>query len=373
MPKKRRVVRRRPTSNPRKAVGAAVKASAPKRAKRKAAKKTTPRKAPKRKRVVKAATTTRRTTTMAKKKRSTKRPSVKRKSPKRVAAGKKAARTRKRRQSMKSSSPRRRKATKRRATKRLRTRATITVKANPRRRRRRRVQSNPGGRGITFRARRRPGERKYSVYKVRRTVRKSKKGTLYHKYSVRRISKNPVAGLKTALMDGGGVFLGVLGVRALNHYLGGFLASKITSLPVSVSKMIPSTVSLLLAALAPKVIKGKPGLCNKLQMAAGIGFLDAIMTNFVAPSLPTSMQFLTGGSTTVIASTPSSAGEYLPMGVDVQEAMADYVSDPSRMLTSGGAFGGYGVDVSEALAADEVVGLKRGYAAGTLAHTVFND
>jgi len=208
------------------------------------------------------------------------------------------------------------------------------------------------------------------VYQVRRKPRKSRSGRRYYQYTARRVSKNPKQGFKNALMEGGGVFLGVLGVRALNNYLGNFLVSKIgTSLPASVSKMIPSSVSLVAAAFAGKLIKGKPGVVNKIQLAAGIGFLDAVMANFVAPHLPASLSWMAGN--TAVALPASSAGEYLPqMGVDVQEALADYVSDPNRMLTSGGAFG---VDVSEALAGDEVVNLKRGYAAGTLAHTVFND
>jgi hypothetical protein len=192
---------------------------------------------------------------------------------------------------------------------------------------------------------------------------------------------NPIANLKAMVKDGVATFGGILGIRALCKVLDVHVIQKQSSLSTGtmgkIAPVLPSAIAMVLAALAPKVIKGSPALVRGLQAGATLVFFDSVLEAVLkeVDSNNSISQYLLPGKTAV-ATTASSSGwgmsEYVssPMGLEVESAMAldEYVASPSHQLGMGGEF-----DVEEALAGNESQAFETGYAGGTLAKTVFSN
>ena len=205
------------------------------------------------------------------------------------------------------------------------------------------------------------------------------------------VRRNPMSGMKDMLMHGGLIFGGLLGMRVLanaldtyvlNSTVNGVKTSRLGTIPTQVAAILPSAIGFLAAGfLAPKIVKHADAL-NSIQIGASLALFDAIFTKVVKPALN-----LTAGSTAALLlagvddmgvqgfrgyggyNYGGFSGEYLPsrqqpLGLDVHEAMAldEYVPGGQAM----------GYDVSEALSDSEVDGMQRGFAAGSLAKTVFH-
>ena len=360
------------------------------------------------------------TTTMAKKKGAKKKKARKVRATKRPAWLKGAVianpRRRRRRRVKAQSNPVRRRKARRRPTR------ALVLKVNPPRRRRRKARRNPvrvhegrgpvrtgryrrksgrffkvGSRPLVLQAPFRPGSKRKSYIQIRRAVTKSKKRGLKH-YVARPVvvRRNPGAALKQMLLSGGGTFIGLLGMRALNYHMGKLIVDKLTGsttattsttsttstagygfgadagIMTKLAPVIPAALGLVAAAFAGKFIKGQPAVVQGLQTGATIAFFDVAFGALLkAVGQDSKLAYLapglSGGYGEYLPLPVSDYGEYLPqqaqspMGAEVQEALAEYVQNPMS-----------GMDVEEALAADEVDQLQRGYASGGFAHTVFS-
>jgi hypothetical protein len=279
-----------------------------------------------------------------------------------VLAGKKAARTRAAKKAH------RRAAAKKSHRKVRRTQKTHTRKTYaPRRRRRvthRRVR-RLGRRGITFRQHPKRGSRKYRRYTLR-----SRYGKIGKRQGVRfTVRRNPtVNGVKDMLMDGAMLYGGLMGMRVVRNLITKYV---VPSLPASISGslgkyagLLPAVGAFAIGLFAPKFIKGNDKLLRGVQAGATLVLLEAVMDIVVKPLLPASVTSLMG------TGYAGYGGEYIRQrtrlpyqgyGAVAREAVAEYVQQPM------GAF-----DVNEALADSEVDGMQRGYAAGSLARTVFS-
>jgi hypothetical protein len=273
---------------------------------------------------------------------------------KRVRAGKKAARTRRARHGRKAAPKRRRRVTRRRVTRRRRGALTLTVRS----RRRIRMRRTPRGR--------------YRTGTLRASYRgKRRRGHVTVKWARR----NPtMAGLKDALMTGAALYGGFLGMRALTVVLKENVLSKITALNPSTQTnlyakkamaCIPAAAVFGLSMFAGKFITNAKVLSG-VQAGATLVLFDAIFTQFVMPQLGTATKYFQPG-----VGFGGYGGEYIrqrtPLpyqgyGAMAREAVAEYVQQPGM-----GAF-----DVNEALAGSEVQAMQTGYAAGSLAKTVFS-
>ncbi len=226
----------------------------------------------------------------------------------------------------------------------------------------------------TFTAQYSPRSKKRRRYKVYgKTVRVVSHGKAHRvrKFFVRHND------MKSMLMQGLGLFGGFYGMKVINNLLRIHVTSKIPGLPVSVAPIVPAIGGFVLALLAPKLIKGKPALVGAIQAGATIALLDTVVKSFVIPQLPATVKpYLQGiddiGYGSFSGFGYPSLGEYIPQqpgslsdyGIEAHEAMAldEYVQERSGM----------GFDVNEALADSEVQGFQSGYAAGSLAKTVFS-
>lgn len=290
----------------------------------------------------------------------------KRKSPKRVAAAKKAARTRARNLRAKTS----------RAHKRV---------AAPRRRKfvhRRHPGRVVGG----LRMRYAPRSRRKVMHKVRRTVghirdRKGRRHN-YYRYSV---SRNPGTNMKNMLMDGAALYGGFVGAKIVSGLLDQYVFGNASIAPTmaklgSASKIVSPAIGFVLAAFAGKLIP-QPKVVSSLQTGATLALFQAVVKAFVPATALTALPPAIAGALSGIDDMGFRGyGEYIrqrpqlgeynqqrpQLGAYVQEAMAldEYVQDPGGM---------HGYDVQEALADSEVQGMQSGFAAGSLAKTVFSN
>lgn len=212
--------------------------------------------------------------------------------------------------------------------------------------------------------------RKRTYAKVNRTrrLKRGSRRTVRQGYNVR---KNPLNAIKGMLKEGMYTFGGVLGMRAVTHLIKGQLstiASLNTGTMGKIAPVLPSALGMLLAALAPKVIKGQPALVKGLQQGATIVFFDTLLSTFLPAG--TARNMLLPGAALPVAGYGYGMNEYVgsPLGLEVESAMAldEYVAGPNRQLGMGGDF-----DVEEALAGGESQSFESGYAGGTLAKTVF--
>ena len=227
-------------------------------------------------------------------------------------------------------------------------------------------------------------KRRSSYAKVRRTVKRHRrKGRTVRKHRRDQyVRLNPVTALKRMVKDGVYTFGGILGIRALCHVLEEKVfkgnATFATGAMATIAPVLPAAVAMLLAALAPKVIKGSPRLVQGLQAGATLVFFDSVLTavlKSVDPGGGAAKDLLPGASVAPML-LPAQQGygmnEYVssPMGLEVESAMAldEYVAAPSNQLGMGGDF-----DVEEALAGNEPQAFETGYAGGTLAQTVFSN
>ena len=227
--------------------------------------------------------------------------------------------------------------------------------------------------GHSFTGRYTPSTKKRRRYTVRRKLAHVKSHGKSHPRYKYYVKHNDV---KSMLMQGLGLFGGFYGMKIINNLLKIHVTSKIPGLPVSIAPVIPAVGGFVLALLAPKLIKGKPALVGAIQAGATIALLDTVVKAFVIPNLPASITpYLQGiddvGYGRFGGFGYPSLGEYIPQqpglgdyGIEAYEAMAldEYVQERSGM----------GYDVNEALADSEVQGFQSGYAAGSLAKTVFS-
>jgi len=193
------------------------------------------------------------------------------------------------------------------------------------------------------------------------------------------VVKNPSAAAKKMLMQGGKLYLGMLGVRVVGNMASKALVG--TTLPASLTKfagLLPSLAIFGVAAYGGKALGEHAGV---FQQAAALSLFDSLVTNVVKPMLGKSSAISQMLGLDVEEALAYGYGEYLPelgeyleegadmgYGLDVEEALAEYTTDPGQELE----MNGYGLDVEEALAADEQDAFATGYASGTLSHTVFN-
>lgn len=219
-----------------------------------------------------------------------------------------------------------------------------------------------------------PSSKKRRRYTVRRKLAHVKSHGKSHPRFKYYVKHNDA---KSMLMQGLGLFGGFYGMKVINNLLKIHVTSKIPGLPASIAPVIPAVGGFVLALLAPKLIKGKPALVGAIQAGATIALLDTVVKAFVIPHLPASVTpYLQGiddvGYGRFGGFGYPSLGEYIPQqpgslsdyGIEAHEAMAldEYVQERSGM----------GYDVNEALADSEVQGFQSGYAAGSLAKTVFS-
>lgn len=275
---------------------------------------------------------------------------------------------------------RRRKHTKKAAAPRRRRRRTTKHVTH----RRRRVRYAPlkrrprrGGRlvkVITVTTRKKPRRRRpVGIYKIRT---RGKHRRVRVTARMARIRRNPIEGMKGMIVQGALLYGGLLGMRAVNKLIKDYVVSNFaSSLPAQIAPIIPSAIGFIAAAFAPKVIKNSPQLVGGIQTGATLALLDAVMKNLVLPQLPANVQGFFAGIDDVgysgygrFGGYGRAMGEYLQqprqIGAHVEEAMAldEYVQD--------GGMSGF--DVQEALADSEVQGMQSGYAAGSLAKTLFS-
>jgi len=291
----------------------------------------------------------------------------KRKSPKRVAAAKKAARTRARNLRAKASRPRR---------------AHKRVSAP--RRRKFQHRRHPGRVVGGLKMRYAPRSRRKVMHKVRRTVghirdRKGRRHN-YYRYSV---SRNPGTNMKNMLMDGASLYGGYVGARLVSGLLDQYVFSNASIAPTmlklgAAKNIVSPAISFILAAFAGKLIP-QPKVVSSIQTGATLAFFQSIVKAFVTPAVA-QYPLLAGALSGIDDMGFRGYGEYIQprrqlgeyiqqrpqLGAYVQEAMAldEYVQDPGGM---------HGFDVQEALADSEVQGMQSGFAAGSLAKTVFSN
>lgn len=229
-------------------------------------------------------------------------------------------------------------------------------------------------RGIMFRARPKRGARRYRTYRV-----KARYGKIGKRSGVRfltsRVRRNPtMASLKDALMTGAALYGGFLGMRALTVVLKENVLNNIAALSPSTQTnvyakkamaCIPAAATFGLSMFAGKFITN-PKVLSGIQAGATLVLFDAIFTQFVMPQLGTAMKYFQP-----VSGFSGYGGEYIrqrtPLpyqgyGAMAREAVAEYVQQPGM-----GAY-----DVNEALAGSEVQAMQTGYAAGSLAKTVFS-
>lgn len=281
-----------------------------------------------------------------------------------------------------------------------RTKRTTTRKAAPARRRRR--KATVARKRVThrvFRPRRHRGKvvgglsmqytpqsRRRAVHKVRRTVGRirDRKGRShsYFRYSV---SRNPGTTMKNMLMDGAALYGGFVGAKIVAGLLDQYVLSNASIKPAmdkigQASKIVSPVIGFVLAAFAGKLIP-QPKVVSSLQTGATLALFQAVVKNLIPPTALVSLPPAVAGALSGIddmgfrgygeyLQPRRQLGEYIQqrpqLGAYVQEAMAldEYVQDPGGM---------HGFDVQEALADSEVQGMQSGFAAGSLAKTVFSN
>ena len=284
-----------------------------------------------------------------------------------VKAGRKAARTKAAKKAVRRAAAK--KSRRRKGTKVVRRRKSVRSRKAVRRTRR--TSRRRLGRAVLPRRprlipykKRRKGKRRYARVSVKR-------GRLHV-----RALRNP--NFKGMLINGGMLYAGILGMRVLANLVGKYIVTPYmvkagqSAGTAKLLQLVPAGIGFAAAAFADKVIKGKPALVNGIQLGATVALFDAIMNIFVKPMLATSapqVAALLSGIDDVGIQGYRGYHEYIPsrpgsLGLDVHEAMAmdEYIQTPAGM----------GFDVSEALADSEVDSFQRGYASGSLAHTVFS-
>jgi hypothetical protein len=240
------------------------------------------------------------------------------------------------------------------------------------------------GRSIRLKAT--PRSRKKTTYRPRRTLRRSTKSKRYYRYGL--VRKNPIKAMGAALKSVLPMYGGFLATRVLNVTLKHFVTDRFADkLPEATRLVIPSAVTFLVAAgLLPKTKLLKGNMLKGVQMGATLAFLDSIVkqvATFIPPQAGLAGKIVTGlagyddmgvqgyGLSAYVAdpsgySLPAAqpGGAIGGYGAEVQEAMAlnEYVSEP---------YGGYGAQVEEALADSEMQYMQDGGAGGSLRRTIF--
>lgn len=267
----------------------------------------------------------------------------------------------------------------------------VYVKAAPKKRRAHKTVTRRRGR--VFRPRRHkgkivnrmslrytPNSRKRVMHKTRRTVghlkTRSGRRKSFFRYSV---SRNPGINMKNMLMDGAALYGGFVGAKIvaglLDQYVFNSARMAPTMLKIGRAKgVIAPAISFVLAAFAGKAIN-QPKIVSSIQTGATLALFQAVVKAIIPvdgiPSLPPVITgALMGIDDMGFRGYGYGMGEYIQqrpqLGAYVQEAMAldEYVQDPGGM---------HGFDVQEALADSEVQGMQSGFAAGSLAKTVFSN
>jgi hypothetical protein len=227
------------------------------------------------------------------------------------------------------------------------------VKRNPSKKKtkskRRKTRARTAKRGLRLR----PGpSKKRRTYKLKRRVRKSRKGKRFYGYTV---SKNPKTAIKNGLM----LYGGLLGMRVVNNLLNEHVIKKhlAASIPASVIGIVPAAAGFGVACfLLPKVLKGKADLVKNLQLGSVIALADAVVNTFIKPKLPASVQSLMGYGAYQLT---EPLAEYLPY----DNRLGEYLPYDNRL----GQF-----DATEPLSADELAYMQTGGAGGVFSKTVFN-
>ena len=298
------------------------------------------------------------------------------------------------------------------------------------------VRRKKGGARATRKGARTLATRKYKGQRVRlmggRRFSKKTNKELKPWFGIRR---NPTLALKQAFVNAGMTFAGIMGTRAISNFAAKYIlfndraASAAGATPVvtkldnavrsmflsknektgknelnTLGYMVPALPAglILLGTIFGGKVLARLGesAAPMIQQGAAISFLEQLTTGALAafdtnhkltPYLNTNytitMSQKQGALSEYVEWGGQGYGEYLEegaihpdydmggYGVDVEEALAEYVSDPNQELVTGnpGQDGyGYGVDVEEALADDEVDAFQTGYASGTLARSVFS-
>lgn len=215
----------------------------------------------------------------------------------------------------------------------------------------------------------RPGPGRRAVkYKLKRKTRRSSRGKRYYRYH---ISKNPLNAIKGALKEGLAFYTGLLGARVINNVLklyvtDKYVAPKVTDTAGAMYKyvlpILPHLIGFgLTTVVLPKVMKGKQALVGKFQLGATIALFDAVFNTVVAPNLGDAKKYFSGyGAYNVHVP----LAEYLNYDNRLGGGMSEYLDHDNR-------YGGLGMEVHEALAADEAHFMQSGGAGGVFAKTVF--
>jgi len=273
-----------------------------------------------------------------------------------------------------------------RAAPKRRTRRTKTVYVTvPRKRRtsRRRVfhaRAHKGRVMTTFSGRYMPSSRRRTKHAVRRTTGRIKdRAGRSHRFYRYNVSRNPGTNMKNMLIDGAALYGGFVGAKIvaglLDQYVFNSVKLATTMAPLGRAKgILAPAISFVLAAFAGKLIP-QPKVVASLQTGATLAFFQAAVKALIPPTAlvglpPAVAGALMGIDDMGFRGYGYGMGEYIQqrpqLGAYVQEAMAldEYVQDPGGM---------HGYDVQEALADSEVQGMQSGFAAGSLAKTVFSN
>jgi len=188
-----------------------------------------------------------------------------------------------------------------------------------------------------------------------------------------------MADMKSILKKGLMLYAGVLGMRVLGNVIKTYVTDKYlrtnatfaSGMGAKLLPVIPSALGWLVSVfLAPKIVK-KPELVNMLQMGATIALADAVVANFIKPSLPPNVAGLLGIDGGYGG---YGLGSYVtqPMAGYMGQGQGEYVDYDNRL----GEFGEYvgdnrygGFDVSEGLGAEELAFMNTGGAGGSLSKT----
>jgi hypothetical protein len=189
------------------------------------------------------------------------------------------------------------------------------------------------------------------------------------------VSRNPGTSMKNMLMDGAALYGGYVGAKLVSGLLDQYVFSNVklatTMAPLGKAKgIISPAISFILAAFAGKAIN-QPKIVSSIQTGATLALFQAVVKAFVPTTgLPLALQSALSGIDDM-GFRGYGYGEYIQqrpqqLGAYVQEAMAldEYIQEPAGM---------HGFEVQEALADSEVQGMQSGFAAGSLAKTVFSN
>jgi len=213
--------------------------------------------------------------------------------------------------------------------------------------------------------------------RARRGSIKNRKTGRKHSFMRYSVSRNPGINMKNMLMDGAALYGGYVGAKIVSGLLTQYVFNTPSLAPTMLKLgkaggLISPAISFVLAAFAGKLIP-QPKIVSSIQTGATLALFQAVVSAFVPKTgLPLALQSaLSGIDDMGFRGYGYGMGEYIQqrpqqLGAYVQEAMAldEYIQEPAGM---------HGYEVQEALADSEVQGMQSGFAAGSLAKTVFSN